>query len=478
MDHDQALQRLKLAYDSELLREHGHRTVDLLADYLAETMDGAQVKPFPWQPPEHSGEFWNDPGQFDSPEQLFQNVLEQSIRLHHPQYMGHQINPAVPIAALGGLISDFLNNGMGIYEMGMAGAGMERLIAKLVTRRFGMDEQADGFLTSGGSLANLTALLAARSVKQSSDIWEQGGGTDLAAMVSQQAHYCVDRASRIMGWGSAGLIKVPTNEQFQMRTELLPELFEQAKRAGKKVIAVIGSACSTSTGSFDDLQAIGDFCAQRDLWFHVDGAHGAAVAFSEKYRHLVRGIERADSVTMDFHKLCMAPAITSGLFFRNGSDAYKTFAQQADYLWSGADQDEWFNIAKRSFECTKNLMVLRIYSILAAHGVELFDANVTCLIDLAKQFADLVRGRKDLELAVEPECNIVCFRYRGSLSDNTAINRSIARIRDRLIKLGDYYIVQTTLNGEIWLRCTIANPFTTDREMNGLLDKIAELAAD
>ena len=188
--------------------------------------------------------------------------------------------------------------------MGMAGTAMERHVIGQCSELFGWDRHlADGFLTSGGTLGNLTALLAARATKSSACDWEEGSHRQLAVMVSDQAHYCIDRAARIMGWGDTGIIRVPTDGQFRMQTEKLKALYDEAISDGIDVIAVVGSACSTSTGSFDDLKAIGRFCKDQHLWFHVDGAHGCAVAFSDLHRELIEGIETADSVVIDFHKI-------------------------------------------------------------------------------------------------------------------------------------------------------------------------------
>jgi L-2,4-diaminobutyrate decarboxylase len=312
---------LSQAYDPEYFREQGHALVDLLADHMAKARQRQLPQAIPWMAPEDCLTFWegeSDEKTEKEPFDFFQKVIAQSVQLHHPRYMGHQISPPVPVAALGGFLGEFLNNGMGVYEMGMASSTLERVVVKEVAKAIGFGAAGDGVLTSGGTLANLTALLTARKLKAPEDIWNEGSGQQLALMVSEQAHYCVDRAARIMGWGSEGIIKVPCNARFEMRTELLEAYYQQARTEGKTVIAVVGSACSTSTGSFDDLEACADFCARHNLWLHVDGAHGAATVFSEKYRHLVKGIERADSVAMDFHKMLMTPSITTALVYKNG----------------------------------------------------------------------------------------------------------------------------------------------------------------
>lgn len=468
---------LAQVYDPEAFRKMGHQLVNTLADHLDKSMRGQSERTIQWREPEATLERWQFDPHAPDPDtsEMFEAVLAESIHLHNPHYIGHQVSPPAPIGALAGMLSDFLNNGMAVYEMGIAGTAIEANVIKALAQQMGFDKQADGFLTSGGTLANLTAMIAARSIKAEGNVWQDGSTRPMALMVSEEAHYCVDRTARIMGWGEAGIIKIPANTRFQMRTELLGEYYQKATAQGIEVIAVVGSACSTSTGSFDDLEAIAAFCGKHGLWFHVDGAHGGASVFSQKYQHLVKGISLADSVVMDFHKMLITPSITTALVFKNGAHSHQTFSQKAQYLFAQATEPEWFNLARRTFECTKLMMGLKVYAIWRTHGTALFDAFVTRMYDLGAAFAKLIKARTDFELAIEPECNIVCFRYRGN-HDPEDINALNARIRKAIIEEGHFYIVQTQLRGETWLRVTLMNANTDEAVLTALLDKVEGLA--
>lgn len=459
---------LRQAYDADSFRESGHEMIDFLADQLKTMTVGSRDAVLNWTEPDDA---LKQVDQWIASDNFFENVFENCIHLHDPRFMGHQIMPPAPIASLAGFFSDFVNNGMGVYEMGIAGSAMDQWIVKNVGQRMGFDENCGGVMTCGGSLANLTALLAARAAKVDGS-WTNGSSEQFALMVSDQSHYCVDRAAKIMGWGESGVIKVPSDDQFRMCTDELEQQLAEAKAQGIRVIAIVGSACSTSTGSFDNLQVIGQFAAKHNLWFHADGAHGGAAIFSGKYKSLLDGIELADSVTLDFHKMLMTPAVTSALLFRDGKAAYGSFAQQADYLWASDGNDEWFNMARRTFECTKTMLSLKVCSIVAAHGWEIFDQNVTQLIESAAKFAGLIRVADDFELAIQPQINIVCFRHVGE-GDLSELN---SRIRRSVMEEGQYYIVQTVLNGEVWLRTTIGNPLTTELQFADLLETIRRLA--
>lgn len=466
-------------YNTSSFRENGHQLVDFLADYL----ENALKKEIPVNEFRNVEEQYLDWKNFkvdeDNTISFFKKLAEGSIHLHHPHYMGHQISPPAPVAALAGFFADLINNGMGVYEMGGPSTALEKIVIETLTKAMGYGEEASGFLTSGGTLANLTALLTARSQIKDRNIWVEGyNHNDLAILVSDQAHYCIDRAARILGLGEQGIIKVPTNESYGMDTTMLDDLLQSAEAKGKKILAIIGSACTTSTGSYDDLQAIGDFAHKHGLWFHVDGAHGGAAAFSSSYRYLVKGIEKADSIVIDGHKMMMTPSLITALLFKNGSLSFDTFRQNAQYLFEKELDREWHNLAKRTFECTKLMMSVKMYSILAVYGIKAWDEFVTRLYDNARMFSDLVDTTDEFELAIPPQSNIVCYRKTWQGFNREEHNLMNEAIRKKILIEGQFYIVQTTLNGTVFLRNTMMNPFTTLEDMKRLLIRINEICTE
>ena len=468
---------LAAAYSPDTFRQQAHALVDLLADHLAQAQAGTGPV-LNYEEPEAQLAYWQaDFAQPVNPDPLplLANMLQRSIHLHHPQCMGHQVAPPLPLAALTGLLTGLLNQGMAVYEMGMTANALERIVTQWLAQQLRLGHEAGGLLTSGGTLANLTALLTARAVCAPNNVWTEGTTSKLAIMVSEEAHYCVDRAARIMGLGTEGIIKLPTNDRFQMRTDLLETSLERARAQGLVVFAVIGSCCSTSTGSYDDLTAIADFCQQHNLWFHADGAHGGVAALSNSYRHLVRGIERADSVVIDFHKMMLLPALVTAVLYRRDANSFQTFQQKAQYLWADAEAKDWFNSGKRAFECTKLMMSANIYTVLRTYGEAIFVENVETLYNLAKQFAERVRSRLELELAIEPEANIVCFRYVGNDSQPDQLATRNTLIRNQLLIDGQFYVVQTSLRGQLYLRVSLMNPLTTSAQLTRLLDEVVRL---
>ncbi|MDX9930113.1 MAG: pyridoxal-dependent decarboxylase, partial [Bacteroidales bacterium] len=236
--------------------------------------------------------------------------------------------------------------------------------------------------------------------------------------------------------------------------------------------------CSTATGSYDDIEAIAGFCERHNLWLHVDGAHGMGVLFSDKYRHLIKGIERADSVVIDLHKMLLVPGLNTMVLFRNGRHSYETFAQKASYLFEKQTTNEWYNSAKRTLECTKSSL-----GIIAFTAFKYFDRNFYCnyiegRYDLAARFARQIATTRRFQLLTQPESNIVCFRYNPGDINETELNRLNARLRESIIREGTFYIVQTEIKGALWLRVTIINPLTSDEDMERLLIQIEKKAAE
>jgi L-2,4-diaminobutyrate decarboxylase len=464
---------LQKAFSSANFRETAHALVDTLANYLESAQSQSIDNVIPYQSPEEALAFWQNDLENDDKDVLkfFENTIEKSIHLHHPRYMGHQVTPPLPITAIASMLSALLNNGMAVYEMGLVSNPLERIISEILAQKIGYSKNASGLLTSGGTLANLTALLTARAVK--TNVWEEGTSRKLGIMVSEEAHYCVDRAARIMGMGTEGIIKIPVDRLFKIRTELLEKHLQEAENKGIKVFCIVGSACSTSTGSYDNLIEIGAFAKKHNLWFHVDGAHGGAVVFSEKYKHFVQGISEADSVIIDWHKMLMTPALATSLIYKNNEDAFKTFQQKAEYLWTNQHSQDWFNSGKRTFECTKLMMSVKIYAIIKAHGIGIFEKNVDFLYDFGRKFAEIIKSNHNFELAIHPESNIVCFRYLKK--ENNNLNELNSLIRKRLVEEGNFYIVQTMLKGDIYLRVTLLNPMTQVSDLNALLVEIERL---
>lgn len=465
---------VKDLYTGDHFRKNGHALVDTLADYLDAAGRGALSAVMPrGTPSAFAARFDGDFPATGSGDVVgvIGEVLAGSTALQHPGFLGHQVATPLPDAALCELSAALLNNGMAVFEMGPAASAMERAVLAHLSKAVGFPATAGGILTSGGSVGNLTALLAARQAKAGFDVWREGlrKRPQLVVYVAETAHYSVARALRMLGLGDAGVLAVPVDAQMRMRVDALSELIRRSRRRGRRPIAVVASVCSTAAGAFDPIDAIADVCEREKLWLHADGAHGAALALSDTHRATVRGIERADSIVWDAHKMMLMPALITAVLFRDAAAGARAFSQDAGYLFDEVGRDEsWSEIGRRTLECTKRMMSLHLYAMLKAHGTQLFSAHVDAMCTLARHLAEGARQR-GLELLVEPECNIVCFRRPGASGGLTAA------VRRTLLAEGRFYIVQVHLASGLWLRCTVLNPRTTTADVDAMLDRVVAL---
>jgi L-2,4-diaminobutyrate decarboxylase len=456
------------AYSPERLRAEGHRLIDAIAEQLAswQKREGGVL---PWRAPSEARAAWRlEQGGADLVEDL-QRVMRGSTALYHPRVMAHQVPPPLPGAALAELVSALMNNGMAVYEMGPAAVPIELEVVEWICGRLGYGAGASGVFTSGGSLGNLTALLAMRQAKAGFDVWKQGAheGPPLAVIVSSDAHYSVARTLRIMGWGDGGAIAAQVDARHRLTAASVEEALGHAKGAGRRVIGIVAAAGSTATGAFDPLLDLADVAEREGLWLHVDAAHGGGAALSGALRGKLAGIERADSIVWDAHKLMMMPALVTAVLFKRGGHAYEAFAQQASYLFQAAAPEEtWWDLGTRTLECTKRMMAMEVWTALRVHGEQLFGDIVDRLCALTRAFAERIRATDDFELALEPELNIICYRHR------TADNRAL---RQRVVEDGRFYVVGTQLPSGYHLRSTVMNPLIEPSDFDELLAHLRSL---
>lgn len=465
-------------FDSEEFRQTGHLLIEMLAQHLQENLQGGNAV-INWQAPQVAIQQWQQPLPLQpslTPASfiaaLKDKVLAANLHIHHPRNMGHQVAPPLPMAALCDLVAALTNQAMAVYETGPAATLIEKQVVQWMGALVGWSDSA-GFLTSGGAQANLTALLAARQSMADWNVWQHGmsAGKPLCVLASEHAHYSVSRAAGIMGLGTDAVIKVAADGEGRMDVAALQTAWQQCQMLGQQPIAVVATAGCTPTGSIDPLLAIGTFCREKNIWFHVDGAHGASALLSSRLKEPLHGIALADSVVWDGHKLLYMPAAVSAVLFREQKNSYAAFAQEASYLFQGNEEaDEAYNLSYRTLECTKRMMGLKLWAAFSLYGVEQLGGLVEHVFATAKLLAQKLEAATDFELLMPPQTNIVCFRHHPPLAlDTEALNRHQARLRIKLIESGAFHLTQMTLHGHIWLRTTLMNPYTSEQDLEALL---------
>ena len=465
------------AFSTERFRADGHRLIDAVADALArwQRREGVVLS---WRTPDEALGMWSRKG-FGGVDLIddLRRIMASSTALAHPHCMAHQVPPPLPGSALAELVSAILNNGMAVYEMGPAAVPIELSVIEWMCSKLGYGEGASGVLTSGGSLGNLTALLAMRQAHAGFDVWKQGAhaGPPLAVIVSSDAHYSVARTLRIMGWGDEGAIVAPVDQQHRLTAEAVEKAMSFGH--GKKIIGIVAAAGSTATGAFDPLHELADVAERHGLWLHVDAAHGGGAALSLGQRHKLSGIERADSIVWDAHKLMMMPALVTAVLFKNGAHTYEAFAQQASYLFANAAPEEtWWDLGQRTLECTKRMMAIEVWTALRVHGEELFGEIIDRLVVLAAEMAARLRNTDDFEVALDPELNIVCYRHRPyELEPGPGLDAHNRSLRQRVVEDGRFYIVGTQLPRGYFLRSTIMNPLIEPSDFDALIEHLRSL---
>jgi L-2,4-diaminobutyrate decarboxylase len=467
---------LAAARDPEQFRLLGHALVDRLAAYLSDAAARAIPVSHPLDPAGMAERWPADFAGGADPLALVERFLDESTVTQHPAYVGHQLAAPLPPTALIALVTAVVNGSAAIYELSQSGTACEAALAQYLSGRLGLPATAGGMIVHGGTIATLTALLAARQAKAGFDVWRDGAhaGPPLALLASDQAHYSTARAAQIMGFGATGAISVESDERFRMRPQALATEIAAARARGQRPIAVVATAGTTPTGAFDPLEEIAGICAAEDLWLHVDAAHGGSAALSPALAPQLAGIGRADSVVWDLHKTLPFPALASLLAYARARDAYGAFAQQAEYLFRSGDAGSE-NMGTRTLECTRPQLAVVAYLGFATVGAEGLRTHVERLWELGRELAALVRESGDFELALEPECNVVCFRHRcppGVGSDSHQ-----ERIRGEVNASGQFYVVQTRLRGATWLRCALMNAATARADLLGLLDALRASAA-
>jgi L-2,4-diaminobutyrate decarboxylase len=478
--------RLAAAYDGDLLREIGHLLADKLADQFGRASSSAGPV-LPWRdPPENvrdaRNELLRSPQSLDRSalleraSDLFDIMLARGHNLHDPRYIGHQVPASVPMAGLFDTVGSVTNQPMAVYEMGPWATAVEHAMIAELGERIGWERDSfGGLVTHGGSLANLTALLTARNASLP-DSWREGIPANAALVVQADAHYSISRVAGILGIGMKNVLRVPLNDKRQMCPDALSRILCELRKEGRPIVAVCACACATPIGAFDPLPEIAGICQTHEVWLHVDAAHGGAAVLSPQHRHLVAGLELADSVTWDAHKMLFVPALCAFVLYRQRAHAYTAFQQDAPYLFdpsapSLADYDSGL----RTVECTKRAAVFGLWGLWSVFGPQLFADLVDRVFAVTGLLYAKLAAASDFEPLHQPECNIQVFRHiPDSLRDAPPelLGAFQLKLRRALVESGEFYIVSTKIDGIGALRATVINPLTEGAHCDALLEAL------
>jgi glutamate/tyrosine decarboxylase-like PLP-dependent enzyme len=303
----------------------------------------------------------------------------------------------------------------------------------------------------------------------------------LVVYASDQVHNCVDKSVDLLGIGLGQLRRIPTDDLFRMRVDLLREAVAADRRAGLQPAIVVGNAGTVNTGSIDPLDEIADLCRGEDLWFHADGAYGALARLSDRLRPLFAGIERADSVAADPHKWMYVPFEAGAAIVREPGRLADTFRKPAEYLVHDAESPV---IGPTSFndrgpELSRGFRALKVFMGLLRHGTSGYAQAIEHDVDMARFLAEEVERRPEFELLAEPVLSIVNFRHRrAGEAEGEALDARNRQIVNRLVEGGGFFLAPTLLKGRVSMRVALTNFRTREDDLLALLDEAARVGRE
>ncbi len=409
--------------------------------------------------------------------------LRDAVYFHHPRYLAHLNCPVVIPAVLGEAVLSAVNSSLDTWDQSAGGTLIERRLIEWTAGRIGFGRASDGIFTSGGTQSNLQALLLARDEacrlvqkNSTSPLRKPEILPRLRILTSECSHFSVEKAATLLGLGPDAVLTVPCDDDRRMRTSALAAELEQCEREDLVVMAVVATAGTTDFGSIDPLPEIADLCESAGTWMHVDAAYGCGLLVSRR-RHLLDGIERADSVTVDYHKSFFQPVSSSAVLVRDET-TLRHVTYHADYLNPArAAENSIPNQVDKSIQTTRRFDALKLWMtlrIMGADGIgELFDE----VVDRTAEAWRLLSDDPRFEVVTRPQLSTLVFRYvPHSAEGRKLVDEVNLHAREALFASGEAVVASTVVDGSHYLKFTLLNPETSLSDIAAVLDLIAEHA--
>ena len=487
-----------LDIDDDSLSELSEKFVRVVTDYFAKVAD---VPVFPHTTGRQIRQTFDVPPPFEKEtlEKILGDcaaVIDSSRHNGHPRFFGYVASPSTPAGAFADLMASALNASVTSWRSAPGPTEVERTVVRWLGSLIGYDEQAQGLLTSGGSMANLNALLIAHRAKADVPVARVGIRGTTAPMTiyaSDQVHLSITKAADILGLGQDNVRLLPSDGRFCLDITALSSAIEQDRRRGLKPFCVIGSAGTAATGAIDSLAEIAQIARENDLWFHIDGAYGAPAAMVAEQRSIFAGLELADSISLDPHKWLYTPVDCGCLLFHDGATARKAFVTEADYIKVHESEEiESFAFWDYGIELSRRFRALKVWLTLKYYGAARLITAIRDDIKMAHYMGERVQAEPDLELLAPVQLSICCFRYvparlRSQIeaADSVAaerlklqLNRLNERIMHRVQRGGRAYLSNAMLRGKFALRACIINFRTTRADIDLTLETVREAARE
>ncbi len=464
--------------DYSQFREAGHRLVDYITDYLQQV----QNKPlFANVEPELLNRLFDEPLP-DHPQSLtaIQQVLDEKLipyctHVNHKGYMGLITPSPNPAGILGDLLASALNQNLGAYSISPSATAMERRVIRWLTDLAGYDEHAGGNLTSGGMTANFIGLKLARDWATGDTAQKQGLQQPYAVYVSEERHVSIDKAVDAIGVGRDNLRTLPTNDTYQLRIDALEEALQKDKAKGIRPLCIIALAGTTNLGAVDDLEALHTIAVREKCWLHADAAYGGGMLLSKKYPAVLKGLQHADSITIDPHKWFYAPLDAGAILVKDHDRLTASFGIQHAYLTDQSGQkNERYQFYVHGFEQSKRFRSLKVWMSFQHYGKSQIGQWVDGNVAQAKHLHQLAVKSTDFESATEPTMSAICIRYKGEGLNEEQLAQLHHDVAARIEREGQYWFASTAMKGKTWFRINPVNIYTTIETMEELFTTLQQ----
>jgi len=463
----------------EEMRLLGHRMIDDMVSHLSSLHEQPAWQAIPAEVKEALHESLPREGQGEAAvyEHFLQNVLPYPNGNLHPRFFGWMVGNGFPLATLADMLAATITPHMA--GLNQAPALVETQALHWIVQMIGMPAGTNGLFVNGGTLANVVALTIARHAKANFDIRKeglQGEQPKMTVYCSTETHGWAKKAMEVLGLGHKWLRSIPVDEEYRIDIAQLEAAIQADRKDGHTPLCVIGTAGTINTGAIDDLEGLADLCERENLWFHVDGAFGALLKISEKHRHLVRGLERVDSLAFDLHKWMYLPSEIACLLVRDGQTYHDAFAMTSNYLVESGQEviTGGATFADRGLALTREFKALKVWMSLKAYGLHKFATVIEQNIEQVQYLAGLVEKHPELELLAPARLTIACFRYVGQNKDQNKkeehLNAINKKILVRLQESGTAVPSHTTLQGRFALRVAHANHRTRFQDLDRLVE--------
>ena len=393
------------------------------------------------------------------------------------------------VSVLAELLASALDQNVAKWHLAPSMTEIERRVIAWTAEFLGFNSDPGGALVSGGSAANLTGLTVARNLfAERAGVREQGlfGMAPLVTYASTQTHASVEKSVELLGLGSANLRKVPTHDDFTIDVAALRQRITADRDGGLTPFCIVANAGTVNTGAIDPMDQLADVAQEFGLWLHVDAAYGGFAAALESKRMCYAGLERADSIALDYHKWLYQPFEVGCTLVRNWQALERTFNKSAEYLDYGAHEAR-FDFSKHHFALSRNAKAFKVWMTFKTYGAQQLRAMIAKDIDNAAYLADCVEQAEDFELVEHGPLAIICFRYRGEIDsihvdiadiehERAQLNTLNARLLDALELDGRIFITGTLLRGKHVIRACIINHRTGRADVDFLLATIRSVA--